>query len=111
MADQLEMLIHDPGGLLDRGARLKLEHRHVDQRRQKTVFAVELVRDLASDWPKILEPEDRLVVFRQEALVEKTLLARRDAPADEEFPEPDEEDDVHHVLDGERVDEMLRRLV
>ena len=85
--------------------------RDVDERRKETVLMIELAGDAFPDRPQILRDKHALIVLRQIMQLEKILLAGGDAPAHEKVAQPDKEDDVHEVLNGEGIDEMLRRFV
>src|SRR3981081_1193821 len=72
---------------------------------------IEFAGDALADRSEILRDKDRLIVLRQVMQTEKTFLARGDSPPDEDVAKPNKEHDVHQVLDGERIKEMLRRFV
>ena len=72
---------------------------------------IELTHDTFADRPEVARHEHGLIVFGQVFAGQETFFARRDPPAQEDLAQPDKENDVHQVLDGEGIEEMLRGLV
>src|SRR5262249_20940278 len=103
--------VHDGRGLVDGAACLKLENAEVDQRRQKAVLPIELDTYPPADRSQVPRTEHRLLVFRQKASMKESGLMNPRSPADKQFAEPDEEHDVHRVLNRERIREVSRTVV
>src|SRR6185436_9915379 len=101
-----EVAAHYRDSLIHRTSALELQNTQIDQRRQEAVLAIGLVRHAMAQHAEILRLEDGMRILRQQAHVRETQLARADAPAHEQFAEPQEEEQMFEILDRERVGEV-----
>src|ERR1700726_720219 len=73
---------------------------------------IEFAEDPFANRPEILRDQNGLVVLWKVMQSEKAFLARCDPPVHKQIPQPHEKNNVHDVLDRERIAEMtLRRMI
>jgi len=107
VGDELQAAVQYADRLVDRAAGLELQDAEVDQGGQEAVVAVEVTDHPAADRRQVVALEHRLVVLRQELLVQEPVLPLGNAPAQEDLAEADAEEQEHDRLDGQRIGRAL----